>query len=286
MTGLRHVTIGVIGTGTANGALIHDALCDHFDLGPADEEGCYAPSARYEIRPVLPVGERYETESLIEVWDWAMRADLHFTALHDETVGERTQDILDSVLEPEDVRTVSGIAEELIETLAGAENPLLLVLSAEGELDDEAQEVAAGALQAGIPVLDLSRALLELDWRDLPNHSAPAEIAEDTGGQLGLVLDPGPEVTLTAQDVQAVQQALTITDSLLGLITTDVLAYANEVSRAVLAARAALAPKPEPVEKRPGKAHLEVFDPETGTWKPAGRGRPRKGVQTRLVPHN
>ncbi|KJK55530.1 hypothetical protein [Saccharothrix sp. ST-888] len=282
----RHVTLGVIGTGTASTNLVLDSLVDHFELGPADADGCYAPSTTFRIHPVLPVGAEYSTDALVDVWDWMMRADLPFTALYNGAPGGRSEEILASVLREEDIRTVAIVSEALIDALVAGPNPLLLVLSEDGALDAEAQETAANCLRADIPVYDLSRAMLEIGWRDLPDHEAPPEpeVTEQPGGQLALVVGDGPDVVLSASEAQQVREALTMMESVLYLLTTDVASYATSAGAKVLAARAALAPKSEPAEgKATGKKSLEVFDPETNSWRPAGRGRPRKGVQTRYV---
>jgi hypothetical protein len=289
MTSLRPVTVGVIGTGIASTELIMDTLNDHFEYGPADEDGCFAPSEAFHPRPVIPVGERYNTPALIDVWDWAMRADLGFTALHDGTHGEQTQDILDSVENPDDVQAVGTVTEALIEELHSGHNPLLLVVSDDGSVDEEAQEAAAAALRAGIPVYDLARAMLEITWRDLPSHEEPAddaEISEQPGGQIALVVNnETPGVTLTPQGAQLLREALTGAESLLALITNDLDRYVRQVGAQILAARAALAPQPEATPNKAGKGHLEIFDPETNTWRPAGRGRPPKGATTQWVNH-
>jgi hypothetical protein len=289
MTGLRPVTVGVIGTGAASTELIMDTLNDQFEYGPADENGCFTPSETFHPRPVIPVGERYNTPAFIDVWDWAMRADLGFTALHDGTHGAQTQDILDSVEGFDDVQPVRTVAEALIMELRSGPNPLLLVLSDEGAVDEEAQEVAAAALRADIPVYDLSRAMLEITWRDLPDQEEPAgdaEVTEQPDGQMALVVDDEtPDVTLSPQGAQLLREALTGAESLLALITTDLDRYVRQVGAQILAARAALAPRPEATPNKSGKGHLEVFDPETNTWRPAGRGRPKKDVRTQWVPH-
>jgi hypothetical protein len=285
----RLVTFGVIGTGTASTELIMDTLNDHFEYGPADEQGCLPPSETFLPRPVLPVGERYNTLALIDVWDWAMRADLGFTALHDRSLGEHTVEILSSVEDPNDIQIVSAVGEELFEHLLEGENPLLLVLSADGVIDEEAQAVAARALRADIPVYDLSRAMLAVTWRDLPDYEEPddaPQIGEQFGGQLALVVDnDAPDVTLSPREAQLIRETLAGTESLLALITNDLDRYVRMVGAQVLASRALLAPKPEATANKSGKGHLEVFNPETNSWEPAGRGRPKKNAQTRYVAH-
>jgi hypothetical protein len=289
---LRTVTLGVLGDAEVAGNLIVDTLNAHFSLGAEDHEGYFAPSDRYELHVIIPAGEQATSQAVHAFWEWTVRCELPYQALWDETGNEATDDVLGNVDNPEnDIVVVSDLHKAMVEKLNQAENPMLLVLSTEAQFDEATAEAAAAALREGIPVHDLSRMLLEVTWQHLPDHEPPMEAAVEVepDGQMALVVSDAPDVTLTASEVATVNRALEDAETFVDVLFGDLVNQAGNLRQSLIRGRSLLAPKPEaPAEAKgdgePKKTRLEIFNPETGKWEPAGRGRPPKTAQTRRVP--
>ncbi|WP_329147288.1 hypothetical protein OIU91_16875 [Streptomyces sp. NBC_01456] len=286
-TGKRPVTLGIFGSGDVAPELVCDALNNQFDYGPEDAEGYFAPSDEFDLTVYLPASGAFTSEGVHRVWEWAVRCELPYRVLWDETGNARTVDVLGNVENAEsDILIVDDISGALIECLTKAENSMLLVLSQDEVFDDATAEVAATALRAGLPVHDLSRALLEVTWRHLPDHEPPGA-ETGAGGQATLsVVSDAPDVTLSAQEAAVVSDAFTQAEELLDGLGNGLLTQISATRESLIHGRSLLAPKPEkPAEDgEPKKTRLEIFDPEKNAWVPAGRGRPPKGVQKRRVP--
>ncbi|MEV6310004.1 hypothetical protein AB0M10_15565 [Streptomyces sp. NPDC051840] len=270
--------------------LVCDSLNDHFAFGPEDAEGYFAPSEEYDLSVVLPAGGAATSEGVHRVWEWAIRCELPYKVLWDESGNAHTVDVLGNVDDAEtDISIVDDIPTGLIERLTKGDNPMLLVISEQGEFDADTAEIAAAALRAGLPVYDIARALMEVTWRHLPGHTPPdveAATAED-GAQPALTpVTDAPDVSLTAQEVAVVTGAITRAEELLDTVSQGLMERIAETRESLVHGRSLLTPKPEsPAEQGEGKkTRLEIFDAETGKWIPAGRGRPPKGVQKRRVP--
>ncbi|MEV5265203.1 hypothetical protein [Streptomyces werraensis] len=285
--------MGILGDAQIAGDLVVDTLNSHFNIGPEDPEGYFGPSDRYELVVRIPAGENVTSQGVHAFWEWAVRCELPYQALWDETGNERTDDILSNVDNAEeDILVVADPHKSLVELLGKSENPMLLVLSREGEFDAATADAAAAALREGIAVHDLSRMLLEVTWQHLPDHEPPQEEAMEVqaDGQMALVVDDGPDVTLTAAEAAAVNKALESAESFIDRVFGDVVNAAAELRQTLIHGRSLLAPRPpepEPGEagdKGKKKTRLEIFDAESGKWRPAGRGRPPKDAQTRRVP--
>ncbi|WP_328749287.1 MULTISPECIES: hypothetical protein [unclassified Streptomyces] len=290
-TGKRPVTLGIFGSGDVSPELVCDSLNDQFAFGPEDGEGYFAPSEEYDLTVFLPAGGSATSEGVHRVWEWAIRCELPYKVIWDETGNGHTVDVLGNVESAEDdIAIVDDIGVALVEQLSKGENPMLLVLSAEGQQFDAATaDVAAAALRAEIPVHDLSRALLEVTWHHLPDHTPPETpaVATEAGGQMALaIVSDAPAVTLSAQEAAALNGALTQAEELLDTIGGDLLTRISETRDSLVHGRSLLAPRPEKSveDGEPKKTRLEIFDPEKNEWVPAGRGRPPKGVQKRRVP--
>lgn len=290
--GKRAVTLGVLGSGDVAKTLVCDTLNDHFAFGPEDTEGYFGPSTTYDLTLLLPAGGKATSPGVHATWEWAVRCELPYRALWDESGNAFTADVLGNVEDAEeDVVMVDDVGQAMVEHLVKAENPMLLVISEEGgEFDADTEAAAAAALREGVPVHDLARALLEVSWRHLTRHEPPqeaADVEEEPDGQLALTVDPGtPEVTLTPADAAAVNQALLDADQFLDVLAGEVLDRVEGLRTSLVRARSRLAPKPPEPETpaEPKKTRLEIFNPSTGRWEPAGRGRPPKGAQKRRVP--
>ncbi|WNI17606.1 hypothetical protein [Actinacidiphila sp. ITFR-21] len=288
-SGKRPVTLGIFGSGEASPALVCDSLNDQFAFGPEDSEGYFAPSEEYDLAVLLPAGGSITSKGVHSVWEWAVRCELPYRVLWDETGNDRTVDVLGHVDRPEDIDIVDDVGAALVDQLVKSEHGMLLVISENETFDEATAQVAAAALRAGLPAYDLARALLEVTWRHLPDHEPPGASAleDENDGQTALAIVPdGPDVVLSAQEIAVVVDAFTQAEELLDSIGEGLLARIADTRESLIHGRSLLAPKPEaPAEDgEPKKTRLEIFDPEKNAWVPAGRGRPPKGVQKRRVP--
>ncbi|MFD9815118.1 hypothetical protein [Streptomyces sp. NPDC059080] len=288
-TGKRPVALGIFGPGDVAPELVCDALNDQFAFGPEDSEGYFAPSEEYDLTVYLPAGGSVTSLGVHRVWEWAIRCELPYKALWDETGNDATADILGNANQPEDIVIVDDITGSLVEQLGKSENPMLLVISENEAFDTATAEVAAAALRAGIPVHDLARALLEVTWHHLPDHEPPQTpaVQADADEQGLSVVGDAPEITLTAKEAAAVTRAFARAEELLDDIGTGLASRIAETRESLIHGRSLLAPKPEKAPEdgeQPKKTRLEIFDAERNAWVPAGRGRPPKGVQKRRVP--
>lgn len=289
-TGKRAVTLGILGSGNVEGALVCDTLNDHFSMGPEDHEGYFGASDKYELRVTIPAGDSVTSGGVHAVWEWAIRCELPYTVLWDETGNDHTVDVLGNVMDAEsDITIVPDVAKAMIEHLRAAEHPMLLVLSEDEAFDPVTAEAAAAALREGIPCHDLARALLEVEWRHLPDHEPPQEpaIEVEADGQTAIAIDSdAPHLSLAPSEGIALGQALTAAEEFITRLETEVVCLVEPLRKTLVHGRSLLAPKPEVVEgdKEPKKTRLEIFNPETNSWEPAGRGRPPKSAQTRRVP--
>lgn len=281
---LRPVTVGILGSGEVTTPLVNKTLNQQFRMGPEDPEGYFGASDKYQVCPVIPAGTAHTSQGVHAFWEWAIRCELGYTVLTDGTANKFTADIIGNC-EGDDVLLGPSIDASMIGHLKASKNPMLLVTSRDAEIDPATAEVAAQALRAQIPVYDLSRMLLEITWRHLPDHTPP-EIAveEEENGQFALADIPGlPSIELSSGEVARVLFALTRTEEFLTVVEADVLAHTDDLRRCLTLGRSLLSPKAPPVPEGV-KTKLEVFNPETGVWEPAGRGRPSKKLETRKVP--
>ncbi|MGW3860285.1 hypothetical protein ACWEDZ_02205 [Streptomyces sp. NPDC005047] len=288
----RKVTLGILGAAEVSKSLVVDVLNDHFSLGPIDAEGYFGPSDKYDLSLVIPAGRDATSPGVHATWEWSIRCELPYRVLFDETGNELCDDILGNVEDAEnDIVVVNDIGKGMVEALGEAENGMLLVLSTEGQFDPATAEAAAAALREGIPCHDLSRALLEVAWRHLPDHEPPEELAVEVeaDGQTALsVVSDAPDVILSATEAATVNAALSEAESFVDHLTGDLLDRAATIRQSLIQGRSLLAPKPAVADTdeaaEPKKTRLEIFNPDTGQWEAAGRGRPPKGAQKRRVP--
>ncbi|MGW1180128.1 hypothetical protein [Streptomyces drozdowiczii] len=292
MADKRPVTLGIFGSGDVTAELVCDSLNDQFALGPEDAEGYFAPSEEYDLSVLVPAGGTATSEGVHRVWEWAIRCELPYKVIWDETGNARTVDVLGNVEDAEtDITIVDDIPTTLVEQLGKGDNPMLLVISGpDAQFDEATADVAAAALRAGLPVYDLARALLEVTWRHLPDHEPPetpaASADTETPAALSAVAD-APDVTLSAQEAAVLTDAFAKAEELLDHIGAGLMTQIAQTRESLIHGRSLLAPKPEaPADdaEPPKKTRLEIFDAERGEWIPAGRGRPPKGVQKRRVP--
>ncbi|MFF8283354.1 hypothetical protein ACF06W_11595 [Streptomyces albus] len=283
------MTLGVFGAGELNSQLACDALNDQFEFGPEDSEGYFGPSAEYDLTLYLPAGGKITSPGVHTVWEWAIRCELPYLVLWDESGNARTVDVLGNVDKPEDIHITSDVPDALLERLREAENPMLLVISSNEQFDSATAELAAQAMRCEIPVYDLSRALLEVTWRHLPDHEPPSPDAaevEDEDSKARSLTSAEPEITLTAKEAAAISSTFTRVEELIDNLEGVLMPRIHETREALIHGRSLLTPKPEvPAEgQTSGKTRLEIFDAKKGEWVPAGRGRPPKGAQKRRVP--
>lgn len=285
----RVVTLGVAGAGQVTQALVFDTLNDQFSIGKEDADGYFAPSDEYEISLVLPATERTASEGVGIVCDWAVRCELPYSLYSDGSETSTTLHMARNVHDAaEDIWPVhtDDVYSALLGCLRNSENPMLvLLLGEQGFGEDTALEsLVAGALEADIPVFDLARAFLEVTWDDLPHHEKPdAQLVVEASGQVALALG-----AVDAEHIELGPAQLVTMRRLFGELqeALDRIVFANQTvapaRRALIAAQEALIPPAPPAEK--GKRRrLEIKDPDTGQWVPAGRGRPKQGVERRYV---
>jgi hypothetical protein len=285
----RTVTVGVIGNGEVSHELVCDALNRHFFMGPEDGEGYFGPSSQYKVSVVLPVSEKHTGRGMTEVWQWAMRCELPLAVLLDGEVSSPELGAILDTAEEDNVVEVEDIGEALLKTLTGSDNPILLAVSTEGQyLEGYAQAVCGNALRAGITVLDVGRVLRELDWSHLPDEQEPAEEGElvEEGGQTALFavadVDQGPELTLSAEEVRILNEALEDAADMVREFRS-LLSTAEDVAKLVVRAKSVLAPRPDPEPEAAKRQYLLVFDPKTNEWRKKGRGRLPVGAQAEWV---
>jgi hypothetical protein len=285
----RVVTLGVAGAGKVSQALVFDTLNDQFSVGAEDAEGYFAASEEYEISLVLPATEAAATEGVGTVCEWAVRCELPYVVYSDGFENDATLFMARNVHDPAaDVLPVlaDDVYKAMLACLCGSENPMLvLLLGEEGFGEDAALEaLAAGALAEDIPVFDLARAFLEVTWADLPHHEQPeVQLVTEADGQVAYPVSAldGERIELSPAQLQTLRQTFAELQEAL-----DRIVFAHQVvapaRRALIAAQEALIPPPPPAEKG-RRRRLEIKDPDTGEWVPAGRGRPKQGVERRYV---
>lgn len=310
---LRQVTLGVVGGGKVSDNLVCDALNEHFAFGPEDAEGYFAKSPEFEVHLAFPVGPDRFTEGIRAVWQWAVRTETPFLAITDGREFEASQAIQETLLDTDDWQISRTPDTAVIDVLRRAPNPMLLVLTEDGQYTSFLREITAQALAGGIPAYDLSRALLEQGWQDIGID--PADVPQVRQEQ-----SPAPDPVLIGYlltDTEHTAVTVALADSY-ALITefqqvargvdalAPKLAEAERILRqlqpAAPAAPAATggaltlvtepaadapddeAPAQEPEAGSGVRMRTEIKDPETGQWRPAGRGRPKAGVETRRVP--
>lgn len=291
-SGKRKVTLGILGAAEVAGSLVVDVLNDHFGVGAEDAEGYFAASDRYALNLLIPAGEHATSHGVHRVWEWGIRCELPYRAIWDQTGNDYSDDVLSNVVDNEqDVEYVEDVHTAMVEHLAKAENPMLMLLSTDGVFDTETAGAAAAALREGIPCHDLSRALLEVSWQHLPGHEPPQEPAleVEADGQTALsIVSDAPDVTLSAAEAAAVNHSLADAEAFVDDLTHGLLTRAESLRQSLIHGRSLLAPNkpqaPEPADEKPKKTRLEIFNSEKGEWEPAGRGRPPAGVQKRRVP--
>lgn len=287
----RAVTLGVAGAGQASQELIFDTLCDQFAIGAQDSDGYYAPSKEYEVRLALPATAATATEGVAHVCEWAVRCELPYVMLSDGAETEHTRFIAHNVHSDQDVLQVTAerVYVQLLERLTQSENPMLLLLLDDGQFgeDRELEDLAAEALEAGVPVFDLTRGLLEVGWDDLPHHQKPVvEVITEPDGQMALAMtdSDGERIELGSRELTILRTAFAEVDEVLDRMAF-LAGHATPLRRALVGAREALLPPPPPPGPGRGRRQrMEVLDEETGEWVPAGRGRPKQGVPRRYVP--
>lgn len=307
---LRQVTVGVVGHGSVSNELVCDALNEHFSFGPADAEGYFGRSSEFEVHLMFPVGAERFTQGIESVWQWAVRTEIPFLAVSDRTDFPCEEAVRASLLQPDDWQYATVPETEIVDLLQKSVNPLLLVVTDSGQYTEELRQLAASALSRDIPVYDLGRALLEQGWQEIGVDP------DEARGMYAARTASSPEVALSTENARDIAQTLANAYSLLQELRQTAGAIADlqpAIARAERALRAAAAAQPEvpataqeapesaseeppadsphaDADEQPGdttggrRTRLEIYDEETDSWRPAGRGRPRQGVRTRRVP--
>jgi hypothetical protein len=314
---LRQVTVGVIGGGKVTDPLVCDALNEHFSFGPEDADGYFTKSQEFEVHLLIPVGARRYTEGIRSVWQWAVRTESLFLAVTDGTEFAAEDAIRETLMDPADWREEHTPELAILDVLLQSPNPMLLVITEDGEYTAFLRETAGQALARDIPVFDLSRALLEQGWDDLgvdpDSFGQPANTSLASGATEYLAFTSGQVEQISATlavaytlvtDLKRVAGGIGVLEPALATAERTLrqaqgvpaLLQQEAPAKALQAAAAdeadasggeAAAGQPEaPAAEQPGskvRMRTEVWDEDTEQWRPAGRGRPKAGARTRRV---
>lgn len=317
------LVLAVAGAGPANKAQIYDELGDWLGYGAPDADG-YLTRARkrpYEkIKLILPLTDELFSPGVTLVYKWSGDAEIDYDGvIHDqEPAGNKI--VKGAKAQAADLVTAPDVLDALIEELAeqDGDEKILLVCQDEDGTDPDAARATELAWQAGIEVRNLSFALAPLAAPEPPagqdEAPAPGEDAEgatttvtflrstDMAVDLTPALDAERESVLkmcfgTLGDVihlliaHDTANALQLGLSGVGPLTRDLVITTAALQRLLdypgpveLRSESAPAAAAAPAPAAKGKVRREFRDPESGEWRPVGRGRPRKDVEIREVP--
>lgn len=248
----------VAGSGDIGADLVSDSLKD--TLWPAG----------HEARLLVPAVENRLPQAVRTVVECAWANNVQVIAVADRA---SSGEVVDELLEGADV-VVQGvdINELIADALArGLPDASLVVIDAQ-DMDQETNELVRLCHKAGVPVLDLSNALRELEPFDLDESDAtPKEAGEvveapqfnSNSSEDSAVAVPasGDLPPAAAKRLAAVQQGLT---KLLGSV--------QQMSAEIAGITGEDPPTPRPVRPPPPPKFLVSFD-DGKTWEPRGRGR-------------
>jgi hypothetical protein len=296
----RQVTVGVVGHGSPTDNLVCDALNEHFEFGPADSEGYFGKSLAFDVHVMFPAGSRF-TAGIEAVWQWPYARRSPSSRCPTARTSHRRRRCAGAF--SRSMTGGSGRPEaEILDVLHKSVNPMVLVLTDSGEYNADLRDTAAAALARGIPVYDLSRALLEQGWADLgldpvedtaldepaPSLQITTEDARSIAATLAQAFALFQELRQVAGTIGDLQPAIAAAERALRLPTPPAVPEASEEEQPPLPEQSATA---APADDEPQgdvsgarRTRLEVYDEQTDTWRPAGRGRPKQGVKTRRVP--
>lgn len=311
------ITIAFYGEKASDYTLVADALCDWLGYGQPDEEGYYAPPDETEQIDILVSGRPGHADAVSEIVAWTARADLPYTTVAKRALGRGER------LEPgegEEIQVVRDIESYISSVLnvAADQDCAALVLMVGDEGPDEAGERLLGLLHEGVDVLVLADALLPLDAAAQGVQQVPAtpdEVSDTAARQAADALrELAVSVEQTAWPIGDLLEMLDeqarwfyeASNAIGGLLlelsehaqrqreqikqarTSGLLASAPEQigteQSAQIEQQPAAPQEPAVLLPTPTKVRREWLDPADGTWKPVGRGRPRKDVEIREVP--
>lgn len=312
------ITIAFYGEKVCEYKLVADALCDWLGYGQPDEEGYYAPPEESEQVDVLVSGWPEHAYAVAEIVAWTARADLPYTTVVKRTDGEpRKPEEGEEIQASRDVE--SYIASAL--NVAADQDSAALILMIGDEGPDEETERLLSLVHDGVDVLVLGDALLPLQAAaQAPVEAAanpePRQVAgepvshvitasvENTDWPIGDLLD-----MIDEQGRWFYETAMAFAGTLMELAelaerqrgqikkarergwlgaAADLAvvdeAQSFEPEQAAAPPMLDVEPASTVLLPTPNKTRREWLDPSDQTWKPVGRGRPRKDVEIREVP--
>lgn len=302
-------TLAFYGEKQLNPNLVNDALGDHLRFGPIDPQGYFASTPETITPGLIFAADTPEgVKALAPILEWSARADLGYSVvLRDGLAAPDLEADSDAVERAGNA--AERVAELLREDADGGEDAALVLLCATDEIDEACAELIRMTDGMAL-VYNLGDALLPVDVHPYLDEGEPeTPLEESEVGAAVVNLASGPVVLTPAdktlnlvvdqdrsmfealrEDLDDLAEAFT---ARIGAMRELVSVYEEEHEREMRELREAK-PRPKPgggVEMAPAieaaaptKTRREWLDPETGTWKPVGRGRPRRDVQIREVP--
>lgn len=308
-------TLAVFGQASLNKNLIFDTLADHFRFGPLDDEGYYTVSDETYTEGVellIAVETAEAAEALDALNEWTARAGMNYTLV--TASGLKAKNLAgdaDRVLAVPDVP--GRVAEEL--GLRSDDGHVVAVaLAVEPGKPDESSRRLYNLLGGRVPTYSIGEGLLPVEPADYLTEAQAAtrEYVEQ------FEAENGPISREAKNEAREALEEITGDLSFASGSLLDLLGFLDAIDGTINAAeercshvhklvdnlrRALALPEPEPpiagvdeigqdepapapieVEQvKPTKAKREWLDPSDNTWKPIGRGRPRKNVQIREV---
>lgn len=288
-------TLAVFGQASLNKNLIFDALADHFRFGPLDDEGYYTASEHTSIEgaDLLIAVESAEGAWALEALnEWSARAGMNYTLITASGVKAKdlAKDAARIVSAPDVPERVAALLTERLE--AGHE--ACLALAVEPGQPDESSRRLVALLGGRVATYSIGEGLLPIDPADYPPPVQAPGLAMEVGEQVEWrsafevdgALDLSGFLDAVEEAVSELQSATSeryhrlrqLVEELRGSLTPTAEKPRTEETDRI---------PQEPIEAekvKPTKARREWLDPADGTWKPIGRGRPRKNVETREIP--
>lgn len=311
--------LAVFGEAGLNKNLIFDTLSDHFRFGPADAEGYFevTDKTRWEdVELVIALDTPAGAEALAPLNEWCARAGITYTLL--TRSGLKAPGLAADAARVQSATDVPAkLASMLLASEAQEQDSAALVLVYEPGFPDEACKRLYALTEGAVPTYSLSEGLLPVDAADLlPEQQPDSEPEPEPEAESVPVEVFTIKGEVVAKDFEFADPAIPGLLDMLGFLDAvdkaceEMLAAAlagyGRVQQLVSGMRGALPMPPvedgeqpriagrdeipqddpviEPQEApKPVKVKREWKDPETGEWKPVGRGRPRKNVEIREV---
>lgn len=313
-------TLAFFGETDLNKNLVFDALADHFRLGPPDGDGYYVylPETQVDgVELIVAVDTAAGVKALDPINEWSARAGLSYTLV--TRTGLRAADLAHDagriVTSPDVPERVAAIISEAL-TERG-QDVGLAVFCARDAVDESAARLIE-LVGEKVSVYCVGDGMLPLDQRT-PGEITAEEFDEalEAGEAVSVVFSPGPDYTAgqdaafldeLAQGIDAAQarsdedfdhlrklidgarsgragesEELPVDESGQYMLPLPDEQDPAEIEREFAESTERVVTAPPARKRTAAKTRREWLDPETGEWKPIGRGRPRNNVEIREV---